>query len=126
MDKEKQEEFKKDMAEFDFVTVMSVQDVNHKPFPFCVGPKHVTHASDNHSGMLGPETLNEIPSMAPKGYKGPPVYLRDVTFDTVAFLQLKRDVTHEEFKAMAPVLEKWGDDVDGIALVETEEKYKVS
>lgn len=98
--------------------------VNHSPHPYTIGPKHIKHASDNHGGMLGEQTLRKIPCAAPKCTAS----YEEHTSDTVLFIQLKRNVSAAEGnKILNSILspkELKEDDIDGFAFLETEEKYR--
>ena len=77
-------EYFKDNEVFKF---MSVQDVNHNPHPFMIGPRHIKHANDKHSGMLTEEVCKEVGCAHP----GCNVAYDDHTSDRIGFLQLKRN-----------------------------------
>jgi hypothetical protein len=105
----------------DILEVIGVDNINHDPHQFVIGPKHVTHAADNHSGMLGQVTLEAIPC-ARCGWK----YHRH-TFNKVAFLRLKRDCNNDELsdviKSLSAEVEKL--DIEGFVFVESKEKFKI-
>jgi len=116
-----------ELSVFSFITVKNIDDVNHKPHQFVAGVKHIEHASVNCGGILGERTMNEIPSYSPngRGLTSPPVFMKDITFDTVCFIQLTCNVSHEEFSKIVPTLEKYESIVDGIVLIDTPEKFRI-
>lgn len=69
-----------------------IADINHKPHPFMIGPMHVAHAADHHSGILGEETLKAIPC----AHKGCDLSYKDHTYDRVLVLQLKKTIKDTE------------------------------
>ena len=121
---EKTEIIKKALEKQDLFSAMSVQDVNHKPHPFMIGPRHVTDAADNYGGRLGEATLNKIPC----SHKECNLMYADHTSDKVCFLQLKRSGTQKEgnsiLKGLVDELENGL--VDGYSFVETTEKYRIT
>lgn len=104
--------------------VKSITNVNHKPHPFMVGSKHVVHAHDHHSGMLGEATLKAIPC----AHRGCTSSYDQHTHDKVLFLQLTRDVKNNEasleLKKLLDIMA--ANKIDGIAFVEADEKYRIS
>lgn len=108
----------------EFAIVKDVENINYKPHPFVIGCKHVAHAADHYGGVLDETTLKAIPCAHP----GCRLSYDEHTCDHVAFIQLKRNATQDEFQGWAqailvPWLEKVG--LDGIVLVETPEKFRV-
>jgi hypothetical protein len=105
-------------------TVKSITRVNHDPHPFMVGPQHVRHASEKHSGMLGEATLRAVPCAHPRcntDYDGH-------TSVNVLFLSLKKDVTNEEAAGLLEPLKDFlaENKIDGISFVETPEKFRIT
>ena len=105
------------------VIFKSVQNVNHRPHPYTVGAQHIKHASDKHGGRLGKETCDAIGCAFP-GCGKP--YSEHV-YDTVLFLQLKKDVDGKVLQdELRPIADQMnGDGVEGICFVETKEKFRV-
>ena len=97
---------------------LKVDNVNHKPHPFMIGPRHVAHASDNHGGMLGEATLNAIPC----AMNDCRLSYKEHTSDNVAFLQLTRNSANDELnKTLQKLVEDLGEKfVDGFAFVKNE------
>jgi hypothetical protein len=115
----------KEYPSSDVAYIDTVTNVNHKPHPFTIGPRHVAHASDRCGGMLGEETLRAVPCVFPQcrtDYDGH-------TSDKVAFVKLKRDCTNEEITSFLQSEEVTklteAEKIDGFAFVETEEKFRV-
>jgi len=103
------------------VVLLDVQTANHRPHPFVVGAKHVVHASDHCGGMLGEETLQAIPC----AMRGCTESYENHVCDTVAFIQLTRTITSDEFRAAVPYEAMEADGVDGFAFVETTEEFRI-
>lgn len=100
-----------------------IENVNHKPHPFTIGPKHVAHAADHCGGMLGDETIKAIPCAAP----GCRLSYEHHTSDKVLFLSLVGNTTKElaqiELKKLVELME--ANKIDGICMVETPEKFRI-
>jgi len=122
--KKKEELIREALKEQNVFTLKSVDNVNHQPHPYMIGPRHIEHASDNHSGMLGEETCKAIRCATP----GCNVAYEEHTSDNVCFLQLLRDANHDE---VSKVLQDLVADlpkniVDGFAFVETKQEYRIA
>lgn len=108
----------------DILTVLKVDHVNHKPHPFTIGPKHITHAADHCGGILDERTLKEIPC----AMNWCNLLYDEHTSDKVCFLQLKRSVNTDELQPvmlmMQSIIER--NQVDGFVFVDTQEKYRIS
>lgn len=104
--------------------VLSIDNANFKPHQFMIGPKHVTHASDNCGGMLGEATLEAIPC----AYPGCKLFYKDHTSDRIAFLQLTQNLSNEKAKKILirtlPFMREHK--VDGFTFVETPEKFRIT
>jgi hypothetical protein len=101
---------------------VGIHEVNHKPHPFTVGPKHVKEASDHNGGVLSEEICEKIQC----AHKGCQLPYSEHESDKTLFLQLTRDVKNSEaneqlVKIKESLLEN---NVDGIAFVDSEEKYR--
>ena len=112
------------LEEGNIFEVLEIRGANHKPHQFMVGPKHVAHAYDHYSGLLGEETLKEVNC----AYPGCRLSYDEHTYDKVMFLQLKRNMTNQEasdeVKKIIPLLE--GNGIVGVSFVETKEKFRIS
>ena len=119
--KDKYEE--KHFKDSDLFKLHDIVTVNHQPHPYMIGPNHVKHAADKCGGMLGEETMREVPCAVP----GCGLSYEDHTSETVLFVQLKRNMTPDEAQSFLGKLENnlKSDKIDGIALVETPEKFRV-
>ena len=106
-----------------------IMEVNHKPHPYTVGPRHVTYASE-HGGMLSPDVIRqgEKANKCKCAAKGCTIPYDEHTADTVMFLQLKRNGTNEEANAFLKGIsdEVAADGIDGFAMIETEEKFRIT
>lgn len=98
------------------VKVRSIDHVNHDPHPFMIGPRHITHASDNYGGILGEETMKAIPCAHPKCGLSHEKH----TSDFVMFLSLTKDTDNNELSAglqpLGDMMEE--DEIDGICFME--------
>ncbi len=110
----------------DIFTFKDIMNVNHKPHPYTIGPKHIAYASDHHGGLLGQETLDKVPCYV----LGCQLSYDEHTSDKVLFLQLKRHATPEEASALfvnpelKAELEK--EKIAGVSFIETDEKFRIA
>lgn len=61
------------IAKYPATEKFKIKDTIGVPHPFCITPKHVAHASDNHYGMLGKAVIEELEQKTKKplcGMKG--------------------------------------------------------
>ena len=103
-------------------TVESVSACNFRPHRYTVGRAHIKYAS-KRGGVIDETVMNEVGCAFP-GCRLP---LSDHSHDTVMFLQLTRDATRSELvKAIVPLKAKIEKDgIDGIAFLETADKFRV-
>ena len=108
----------------DVFKLKSIDNVNHKPHPYMLGPRHVQHANENHYGGLGVETLKAVQCAQPNCK----YTYEEHTSEEVCFLQLMKNSTNEEVgKVLKELVDTLGEAfVDGFAFVETKEKYRVT
>lgn len=110
----------------DAFALMSIQNVNHVPHPYMVGPRHVAYASDKNGGMLTEEVAEKVPCATP----GCNLPYSEHTSDKVVFLKLKRNVDQIQVKTILENLIKELDfkknGIDGFSFVETDEKYRIT
>lgn len=101
--------------------VWKVDEVNHRPHPFVIGPKHVDYASDHCGGMLGRNVVGRIPC---DHCKRP---ASEHEYDVVLVLKLTRNSKNSEAAAVLKPLcdEMKADGIDGITFVDTPEKYRI-
>lgn len=114
---------------FSKFTVLKVDYCNFKPHPYVIGVRHVVHASDHHSGMLGEETLRAIPcEYRSADGTGCHVPHDQHTHDTVLFLQLCRNLGNKEAAdALFAIKDEMvADKIDGFAFVESDEKFRIA
>lgn len=100
-----------------------IADINHKPHPFMIGPNHVAHAADHHSGKLREETLKAIPC----AHKDCGLSYEDHTYDRVLVLQLKKTIKDTEARDFLTTLidDFKADKIDGFMFIETEEQFRI-
>lgn len=117
-----------DEGEYKFDTVTNV---NFKPHPFTIGSQLVAHASDNWSGMLGKEAIEDYENIhgSACAYRDENGRCRipyaEHTSDRVAFLKVKSDKELKDNKelpkflfACKPTFEK--EKIDGVGFVKWE------
>lgn len=121
---EKLKKVEEKFMENDVLKLMSINDVNFRPHPYMIGSKHIAYASDHFGGRLDERTLEKVPCAEP----GCILSYAEHTSDKVLFLQLKRNATDKEIhKFVDPLVETLKElKVDGIAFVETEEKFRIN
>ena len=121
--KEKEAKFKVLFKDSEYFTVKDVLDVNHKPHPYTIGSRHVADAADNHSGMLGKETMDKIPCAARGDCT---LSLDEHTSDNVLFLSLKQNIPYgnTELQTIFYNLNKDPPLVDGVAFVDTTKEFR--
>jgi len=139
--KEKEKKITEALNKQDVFLVKSVDDINHKPHPYCITEKHLEY---NDSMYLGDEQIKKMESTHGDmcgmysngketinkyryGYTRCNVPYGEHTSDNVCFLQLKRNTTNAEANV---ILKQLVDDVgekfvDGFAFVETEDKFRI-
>jgi hypothetical protein len=97
---------------------------NFKPHPFMIGERHVANAAKNFGGMLTTEAIKNIPCAS----RGCGLMAHEHTFDVVLVLKLTRNVTNSEcsevLKSLAQKMQE--DGLDGLVLMETPEKFRIS
>ena len=81
-----------------YITV-DVIDINHKPHPYTIGPKHIHYASQHHSAYITEETLKHVPCAHPNCS----VSYADHTSDKVCSIKLSQNITN---KRMNYILKK--------------------
>jgi hypothetical protein len=128
VDNEKRKiKLKEALAKQDLFKVEDVQEVNHKPHPYMIGPRHIK-ASQQYGGILSLEVISkcEETNECSCAHKGCGVRYEDHTSDRVVFLQHLRNGTFVEandtFVAIQELLLSLN--IDGIVMVETEEEYR--
>lgn len=114
---------KKYFNDSEALRLKEIMSVNHDPHPFMIGSEHIVHADKHNNGILSKEVMEEVGCAHP----GCNLSYDEHTFNTVLFIQLKRDVTNIE---ITNELRKMADDmledkIDGFVMVETEEKFRI-
>lgn len=112
------------IPENDIFISKGVDNVNHKPHPYTIGPKHIKYASDHHSGMLGTETLKAVPCAV----RNCQLSYEEHTSNKLLFLSLLRNASKDEVNTfvtdiLKPILIE--NKIDGIAFVDTPEQYRI-
>jgi len=102
--------------------VKGINESNHKPHQFMIGPKHIKKAEETNGGVLTEEILEDFRCGAPKCN----LKYSQHESDKLLFLQLTRDATEIEandelLKIKDKLLEL---KLKGVAFVDTEEKFK--
>ena len=107
----------------DLFTVKSAQRINHTPDVFCLGPSHVSFASDRYAGIIGEDCVNDKNFPVCCNCKQP--YSKHKS-NYVLLLSLKRDVTNKEANELLPLTKTLLEEgkFEGIAFVDTPEKYR--
>lgn len=109
--------------------ILSIDDINHKPHPFCIGAEHIQRYSlDTSKGCAMRVSSNGKWSTNYKqGYSRCGLSMEEHTCDTVAFLQLLRNSTNDEAQIILKgLVDEVGEDfVTGFTFVETDEKYRI-
>lgn len=111
---EKEKKIREQLKAQDVFELKSVHNVNHKPHPFTIGPKHIT----GDSMYLGKDIMREKGCAHP----GCDVSYDNHTSDCIAFLVEIRHSTQEEKSdaLKAAFVEGCEEHVDGFAFVESE------
>jgi len=104
--------------------VVSIDNVNHKPHAYMIGPKHVVYASDNCGGGLFKDCIEraEKDNKVHCYQKNCTLTYSEHTYDTVAFLKLRRNLTSKEAQEELSKTVEYGKDngIDGFLFVENE------
>lgn len=118
--------YEKALAEGGVFAVKSVDNVNHRPHPYVIGPNHINR---NRGIYLGSDQIREMekehgPMCCHPGCKRT---YDEHESDKVLFLQLKRDATGDEANAELVKIREMmeADGIAGVCMVETDEKYRV-
>jgi hypothetical protein len=123
MRKPLEEKYHPIVAQTPFV-LKSITQINHKPHPYTIGPKHIHCASEHHGGMLRENTCKAVPC----AHEGCKVPYDQHTHDAVMMLSLTRNLAKEEASAALQQIVDAGTDADGIdgfVFVDTEEKFRI-
>lgn len=126
---DKLSKIKEHLKHQDLFNVLSIDNVNYKPHPFCIGSEHIQQYSlDTSKGCAMRVASNGKWSTNYKqGYNRCGLSIEEHTCDTVAFLQLLRNGTNNEAQIiLKELVDKLGENfVTGFSFVETEEKYRI-
>lgn len=118
------EELNKILSEHGLFKALSINNINHDPHAFVVGPQHIKDAATNHGGMLGEATLNKVHC----AYPGCKLMYADHKSDKVVFLQLARDGKNDEANAELGLIKQILTDnkIEGIVMVESDPEYRIT
>lgn len=128
-DKEKLEKVQDLLKDQDLFTALSIERVNHKPHPFCIGPEHIErYALNTQKGCaMYVDSTGRYTNGYKKGFHKCGLPLAAHTSECVCFLQLNRHAKKAEAQyILQDLVERLGDSgIDGYAFVETPEKYRI-
>ena len=97
--------------------VQQVTQVNYKPHPYVIGPKHI-EAAQSYGGILGKEVMEKVGCAYYDRGSSCGLPYSAHTHDTAIFLTMTRDVANKEaadiLSALKPEFEK--DNISGVAL----------
>lgn len=127
---EKETKVKNCLKKQDLFKLKSIENVNHKPHPFCIGAEHIQRDTlDTTKGcaMLVDDKGNWSNTRKP-GYHKCGLPYDDHTFDNICFLQQIRHGTNDEANIiLKKLVNELGENfVDGFAFIETKEKYRIT
>lgn len=114
----------------DLFKVYDLNNINHRPHPYMIGPEHITWSHDgNFGGMISEECIRNGEEKGKVRCYHPKCQLLydDHIFDAVCFLQLLRNGTDDEAAIiMKDIVNKLGKDfIDGFSFIESEEKWRI-
>ncbi len=114
-----------ELPKSDFAFVDSITNINFKPHPYTIGPKHV-EAAQKYGGILDEEVIKEIKCAVPHCQ----LSYGQHTSDRVAFVKLTRNCSNEEMQEwLKDLVNNWiptqKPKIDGFGFVETEEKFRI-
>lgn len=107
----------------DFVKLYDINAIID-PHPYMVGPEHVRRAADTNGGIIDEKIIKEVGC----AHLGCTLSYEEHKYETVMFLQLKRDISNTEINEFLLSIKKemLEDRIDGVSFVETEEKFRVT
>ena len=129
-DQEKADHISDKLSGQDLYKCKSVEDINHKPHPFCIGPEHIQkYALDTSKGCaMRVNSSGDWTTGYKSGYTKCGLSVDEHTSDKVAFLQLLRDGTCDEAsKILKDLVDQLGENfVEGFVFVDTDEKFRIN
>jgi hypothetical protein len=124
MEKEIENKIKSLIEKEGLFKMLSVENVNHNPHPYTIGPQHITYAGKHSGGMLDERTLKEVKCAHP----GCNLPHENHIFDRVVFIQLTQNVKQADGQAVLNTAELQellkANKVDGFTFVDTPEKFR--
>jgi len=130
MNQEIKDKYTELFKDSDLFHMKDIMHVNYKPHPYTIGPKHIAYASDRYGGMLGDDAIinGEKEGKCKCAVPECNIPYTEHKADLVIFLQLKRNGTQDEADAYLKKIAKElpNDGIDGFAMIETEEKFRIT
>lgn len=130
---------KKAFENQDVFEFMKVDEVNHKPHPYCITGMHIKHSggmylnienAEKHGAKCGVYTSpnGQWDTKSHKGWERCKLPHSEHTSDKAAFLKLRRNASNDEVGILLKIImtEIPEGTIDGFALVETPEKFRIS
>lgn len=121
---EKTERIQEELKSQDLFKCLEVNNINHKPHPYMIGPAHIKYSNEGgRGGILNEQVCREVKC----AHTGCNLPYAEHTSDNVAFLQLLRNgINVEAGTILKKLVDSLGESfVDGFVFVETEEKFKI-
>ena len=112
----------------DFIQVLEIMSVNHKPHRYVLGAQHIVYANDRHSMYISEEVIRAGEKAGAIHCMHPDCRLPydDHTSETGLFISLTRNVTEEEAAALKPMmLFVESQNLRGVCFVDTSEKFRI-
>lgn len=113
-----------------FAGFTSINRANYDPHPFTVGPRHIAYAADHNGGILDESVMRRVPCAANIGSFRCNVSYDDHRSDKIGFIKLTRHCTVDEMRKWlsSKKITKFMEDnhLDGVAFVETPEKFRMT
>lgn len=98
-----------------FFIVKSITNVNYKPHPYTIGPEHIKNS----------KSMYLEPDSAPCAVQGCRLKYAEHTSDKVLFLSILKDLTKDEAQNVLKKLPLEENKIDGVAFIETPEKFRI-
>ena len=117
------------LAEKGLFVILDLQEINHKPHRFTIGPQHIQRY---HLDMTKPcagyvDDQGNYSNRSKPGYHKCGLPFEQHTHEEIIFLQLTRNVTdeeaHGEMLKLKPIMEELK--IEGICFVDTPEQYRM-
>lgn len=113
----------------DVFTLKSVEEINHSPHPFCIGPEHIErYTVDTTKGCaMYVDDDGHFSTTRKPGYHKCGLSYEQHTKQFACFIQLKRHATNQEANdVLGKILAEMPLGlIDGFVFVETDEKFRI-